>query len=232
MSSPSQGAKTLGGVVFVALMVAAGWFFGFRPRPAPGQEILLTPSAARPTLAANAALAPPNPILTILPPTSTVAPTATAAVKKIAVYVNGAVNRAGVYTLPDGSRVVDALELAGGLLPSADADIVNQAALLKDGQQVYIPYRGTPVPPGLQSGGAAAPPAKTAASPTSSGPINLNTATRADLDSLPGIGPTLADRILEYRQQHGPFKRIEDLKNVSGIGDKLFEGLKSRVTAP
>ena len=176
---------------------------------------------------------PPNAILlTILPPTVTPVVTSTPAVRKIAVYINGAVEKPGVYTFAEGSRVVDALQAAGGFLPTAEGDSINQAAPLRDGQQVYVPFKGTPPPPGLPAALPAAPPTGRAAAPAPVGPVNLNTAGPEELDTLPGIGPALADRIIEYRQKNGPFQRPEDLKKVSGIGDKVYENLKERITAP
>ena len=202
------------------------------PSPA-GKQVNLTPSVDYSRFSIETPTLPPNLIQTILPPTVTPAVSVTPAVKKVGVYVNGAVERSGVYYLPEGSRVVDALQAAGGFLPSADGEGINQAAPLRDGQQLYVPFKGTPVPPGLQPGPPpAAQPTGRAAAPVPSGPVNLNTAGRDELDTLPGIGPALADRIIEYRQRNGPFQRPEDIKKVSGIGDKVYENLKDRITAP
>ncbi|MGI9950836.1 helix-hairpin-helix domain-containing protein [Moorellaceae bacterium AZ2] len=139
----------------------------------------------------------------------------------ITVHVAGAVERPGVYQLPAGARVSEAVQLAG-TLPEANPHALNLAAPLQDGQQVVVPRIGEegsmPGTPGALAGGM------------SRGKININTAGLEELDSLPGIGPALAQRILDYRQQHGPFRSIEDLQNVSGIGVKRFEELKDLIT--
>ncbi|MCW5850829.1 MAG: helix-hairpin-helix domain-containing protein [Anaerolineae bacterium] len=202
--------------------------------PAPrGVQVNTTPRIDYSNFTLETPTLPVNLIQTILPPTMTPVAAVTPTIKKIAVYINGAVEKPGVYSFAEGSRVVDALQMAGGFLPSADGDSINQAAPLRDGQQVYVPFKGTPAPPGLQPGAPpAAQPTGSSAAPVPSGPINLNTATKAELDTLPGIGPALADRIIEYRQKNGPFQRPEDIKKVSGIGDKVYENIKDRITAP
>ncbi|MGB9661535.1 MAG: helix-hairpin-helix domain-containing protein [Moorellaceae bacterium] len=138
----------------------------------------------------------------------------------ITVHVAGAVARPGVYQLPAGARVSEAVQLAGPL-PEANPHALNLAAPLKDGQQIVVPRAGEEA-----SAGAASD----AAGNRSKGKININTAGLEELDTLPGIGPALAQRILDYRQQHGPFRTIEDLQNVSGIGVKRFEELKDLIT--
>lgn len=231
MAPPSGLVRRLLAIVAVIALFGVGWLLGWR-RPAPLEEIPLT--ASQPLAPApGAPTARPNLLLTILPPSLTPPPTVTRVVQTVTVHVNGAVARPGVYTLAANSRIIDALAAAGGLLPTAADEIVNQAALLRDGQQVYVPTRGTPVPQGLVPAGQAAPASKGAAATVApGGPINLNRATAEELDALPGIGPALSARIIEYREKVGPFQRPEDLKKVSGIGDKLFESLKERITAP
>ena len=140
----------------------------------------------------------------------------------IVVHVAGWVRRPGVYEFPAGARIVDAIERAGGPRPGADLSALNLAALLVDAQQVLVPRRGEGGPPG----GAAGPGGSSAAG----GLVNINTATLEQLETLPGIGPVLAQSIIDYREEHGPFARIEDLRNVSGIGEKRFEDLKDKVT--
>jgi competence protein ComEA len=146
----------------------------------------------------------------------------------ILVNVVGAVPRPGLYEFPQGSRVRDAVNAAGGLLTDADSSLVNLAAPLEDGQQLEIPSLGG----GL---GGTPPPAATAAPtrvgvPTPSELININTATLEELDKLPGIGPTTAQNILDYRTEHGPFQRIEDLLNVPNVGPATFDRLKNLIT--
>lgn len=152
----------------------------------------------------------------------------------IFVHVLGAIARPGLFQLSDGDRVMDAIAAAGGLTAEADPAGVNLARLLSDGEQFYVPRQGE-VPPELpaavggsavggtgvgNSGGANAKAPK----------VNLNTATVADLDSLPRIGPTMAQRILDYRTKNGRFRSIDGLRDVAGIGDKTFEALKDFIT--
>ena len=120
------------------------------------------------------------------------------------VYVSGAVNRPGVVQMNSDARAIDAVKACGGLLPSADADKVNMAQVLKDGAQIIVPEK-TAVPAGtlLQAEGR----------------ISINTADEKALDSLPGIGPAMARRILDYRQTNGSFQSIEELKKVKGKGE-------------
>jgi competence protein ComEA len=156
---------------------------------------------------------PPNQPIIITAPTSVPTPT----VAPLVVYVSGAVANPGVYSLPDGSRVADALNAAGGATAEADLSRINLAKHVSDAEQVHIPKIGEAAPTQAAPG-------------VPSGKININTATAAELDQLPGIGPALAQRIIDYRTQNGPFKTIEDLKKVKGIGDALFEQIKDRIT--
>lgn len=142
----------------------------------------------------------------------------------IFIHVLGAVARPGLFELKDGARVMDAIAAAGGLTAEADPAGVNLARLVSDGEQFYVPRQGE-VPPGLPvapsgAGGANAPAAK----------VNLNTATVADLDSLPRIGPTMAQRIIDYRTTNGRFASVDGLRDVAGIGDKTFDALKDLIT--
>lgn len=139
----------------------------------------------------------------------------------IQVHIAGAVERPGVYQLPAGARVNEALKLAG-VLPEADPHALNLAAPLSDGQQIIVPRVGEE---GKIAQGTAGP-----GTGRTQGKININTAGPEELDTLPGIGPSLAQRIIEYREQHGPFRTIEDLQNVPGIGSKRWENLKDLIT--
>lgn len=165
----------------------------------------------------------PAPVVTIV--TTTPRPSATIAL--LIVDVRGAVNKPGVYTLTVGSRVQDALASAGDVLSNADTRSLNLARKLNDGEQIHVPLVGeaTPVPPTAASK-SSAPRAPTP--PLDK--ININTATLEQLDALPGIGPSIAQRIIDYRTQNGDFKKIDDLKNVRGIGDALFDQIKNLVT--
>lgn len=147
------------------------------------------------------------------------------------VHVLGAVVAPGVYELDDGSRVVDAVAAAGGLLPTADAGSVNLARPLADGEQLRVLAVGEapPVaaPPAAAGGGGGGPPGAVAAA---GAPVNLNAASEIDLDALPRIGPAMASRIVEYRTANGPFTAVDDLLQVPGIGEKTLEGLRPLVT--
>jgi competence protein ComEA len=142
-----------------------------------------------------------------------------APVRELWVDVAGAVRRPGLYKVPAGSRLAAALERAGGVSRRGDEAGVNLAAPLHDGQQVIVPRRGAAAAAGAGLSGAAG-------AAGASGPISLAQATEAQLESLDGIGPALAGRILEYRQQHGGFRSLDELKEVSGIGDKRFEAMR------
>ena len=145
----------------------------------------------------------------------------------ILVNVVGAVPRPGLYELPLGSRVRDAVNAAGGLLTDADTAAVNLAAPLEDGQQLEIPSLSGNLG-GTQPPVTAAPTPASAATPSEL--VNINTATLEELDKLPGIGPTTAQNIVDYRTEHGPFQRIEDLMNVPNIGPATFDRLKQLIT--
>jgi len=152
------------------------------------------------------------------PPIPTAAATTTAATQPpLVVDVVGAVRGPGLYRLPPGSRVADALERAGGATPRAQLDLVNLAAPIADGEQVVVPRRGSASSAGSTAPGAAA------------GPVHLSTATLEQLDALPGVGPVTAQKILDYRQQHGAFTSVDELDAVPGIGPARLEQLKGLV---
>lgn len=151
----------------------------------------------------------------------------------IAVHVIGAVPRPGLYEFAEGARVQDAIDAAGGLLASANVGSINLAALLEDGQQLNIPYKVGEEPTETSDDNSLVLPGATE-EPSSQGTeelININTASLEELDSLPGIGPTIAQRIIDYREENGPFQTIEDLMNVSGIGPSTFDQIKDLITA-
>lgn len=138
-------------------------------------------------------------------------------VPEIFVDVTGAVNTPGVYTLAASSRVIDAIKAAGGSAAGADLSTINLARVLADGEQIYVDSAVT------NSKGVRI------STPKRSGPININRASVSDFDSLDGIGPVIARRIVEYRKTHGPFITVEDLQKVSGIGDAKFAQIKSKI---
>lgn len=137
----------------------------------------------------------------------------------LVVHVGGEVSDPGLYTLPSGSRVADAVEEAGGALPDADLDLLNLARPLVDGEQVLV---GVPVPAGAGVTGSG--------SQGTGGLVDINRADRALLETLPGIGAVIADNIVSYREEHGPFRSVDDLLNVDRIGDKILADLQPHVT--
>ena len=201
------------------LVVIAARFVGREGGSAPAPSIsMAAPASASPARARPRAAPPPKPLIWI--------------------DVAGAVRRPGLYSLPQGARTAAALERAGGIGRGAERAAVNLAAKLVDGQQVFVPARGRP-----DVGAAAAPAAGASAPATSAGApgaapanasspsarVSLSSATQAQLEELDGIGPALAQRILQYRQQHGGFRSIDQLQEVSGIGAKRFEALKGSI---
>jgi len=167
----------------------------------------------------------PEPV-TILPPEPTATSLPTPTPRPLRVYVSGAVAHPDVYELPYDSIVKDAIEAAGGPTGEADLNRVNLARRVHDEEQIYVPQKGEeslPVSP---------PSSPSLPSPSSQGggKVNINTATAEELDTLPGVGPSIAQRIIDYRTANGPFRSIEDIKNVKGIGDATFEKLKDKIT--
>ncbi len=155
--------------------------------------------------------------ITLLPP-----PTP----EPIQVHVVGAVFQPGVYSLPAKSRVQDAIQASGGLLPEANSQTINLAAFIQDGERVFVPFQPTSTPQDLPN----RTPATGPLTPDGSQLININTASQSELESLPQIGPVTAGKIIEYREAHGPFSTIEEIQNVSGIGPKTFDKIKDLIT--
>jgi competence protein ComEA len=153
---------------------------------------------------------------------------------QVVVHVAGAVTSPGVVRLSTGSRVVDAVSAAGGLRADADPDRVNLAAPLTDGQRVVVPVVGQPAPAVVgNSSGTGAPAGVDGGEGggSASGPIDLNTATAEQLDTLPGVGPSTAAAIIEHRASAGPFRSVDALLDVRGIGEAKLEALRDLVTA-
>src|SRR5215216_3519491 len=142
--------------------------------------------------------------------------------KPMVVHITGAVPRPGVYALPQGARIQDGISAAGGFLAEADKTNINLAQLLEDGEKLDVPYveGGSPV--------ITTPVPEVVTSTTEL--VNINTASSAELDTLPGIGPTTAQKIIDYRTQNGPFVNTEDIINVSGIGPGTYERIKTLIT--
>ena len=154
-----------------------------------------------------------------------ITPTIPAIAEILIVDVSGRVRKPGVYSLDKGSRAIDALNLAGGALPGVNLGDINLAHILFDGEQIIVGAPRVTYSSG-SSGSRSAPKAK---APTASSPLSLNSATLAQLDTLPGIGPVMANRIFAYRKLNGPFTLIDDLKKVSGIGDATFAEISKLV---
>ncbi len=164
---------------------------------------------------------PPQPELTVTSPPPTVTPLPTPTPCPLRVYVSGAVNHPDVYELPTESIVKDAIEAAGGATSEANMDRINLALSVADGQHIYVPKRGEenpPVSPPTESSGAAG--VKTGSK------ININTASQSELETLPGIGPSKAQGIIENR----PYSSIEEIKQVPGIGEATFQKIKDLIT--
>ncbi|WP_330937856.1 helix-hairpin-helix domain-containing protein [Bacillus licheniformis] len=144
---------------------------------------------------------------------------------KEAVIINlkGAVKNPGVYQMKEGDRVHDVLKKAGGTEKKADQKQINLAAVLQDGMVVYIPFEGEEAADSFSKAGSRADGASVDI-------VNINTASSEELQAIPGIGPSKAEAVIEYREENGPFHTVEDITNVSGIGEKSFERIKSAIT--
>ena len=207
-------------VVSLALVIGCWWFL--RPAGHPAIETVLPRAAATGAAVAGETAAPG----TSGSSRASGAP-ATSVAASLVVHVVGAVNAPGVVRVATGARVLDAVAAAGGLASQADTARVNLAARLIDGQRVVVPAVGQNVPSavGDSSGGAAG-----SGPPDVSSPISLNEATLAQLDSLPGVGPATAAAIIAYRDQHGPFRNVDALADVRGIGPAKLDQLRPLVT--
>jgi competence protein ComEA len=228
-------------VAALAVVAVLGWRLLAPPAPPPEVAIPFTDTDATDEMSGSAADggpaadggALPGPAAAEEPgvgaPTSVGAEPGAAgvggAVAEVVVHVAGAVAAPGVQRLPAGARVVDAVDAAGGAAPDADLGRINLAAVLADGQQVYVPRAGeSPPAPITPSSGAPDGAAGTVAL------VDLNTATAAELEELPGVGPTTAGAIIAHREQHGPFGSVDDLLDVRGIGEAKLEQLRDLAT--
>lgn len=180
---------------------------------------------AEPVAALPAVVVPEVPDAGPASPAESAGPAAAPVV--LVISVSGRVARPGLIELPDGSRVADALDAAGGALPDTDLSQLNLARRVTDGEQIAVG-----VPPAPDAAGAPAPPAGTGgggAPAAGGGPVDLNTATLDQLDVLPGVGPVTAQRILDWRTTNGRFTRVEQLREVEGIGERRFAQLRELV---
>lgn len=155
---------------------------------------------------------------------------------KIIVHITGEVKKTGIITLKEGARIADAIKEAGGTTNEADLDQINLAYQLQDGQKIYIPSKKnkekneTKEYITSESGNNVIIQENTSEKGGKSSKVNINKATQSELETLPGIGEAMANRIIEYREQNGKFQKVEDLKNVKGIGDAKFEKIKELIT--
>jgi competence protein ComEA len=206
------GATALALVAAVAAVVAAVGVWFERPRAEP------VPDLPAVTVSAAETAAPAAPATTAAVPTAPPAP--------LVVSVSGKVHRPGLVEVPAGARVADVLDAAGGALPGTDLSGLNLARRVTDGEQVAV---GVPAAP---DAAPAAPPSArapaTGGAPT--GKVDLNVATVEQLDALPGVGPVMAQRILEWRARHGRFTRVEQLREIEGIGERRLAQLREMVT--
>lgn len=198
-------------IVTVLVVVIAG-FVAWHARPQP------VPVAAAAPVSTATDLSNDGSADVATDPSASAAPSESSSALVVAVV--GRVQRPGLVTLPAGARVADAIQAAGGPLPGTDLGFLNVARKVVDGEEIAV---GVTPPP--DAAGITAP-----SGSTTSGKVNLNTATSDQLDTLPGVGPAMAQRIITYRTEHGGFHSIEDLKQVSGIGDARFADLKDLVT--
>lgn len=151
---------------------------------------------------------------------------------KMMVDVKGAVKSPGVYEFSKGMRVHDIIQLAGGITKSADSKLVNFAQQLKDQQIIYVPIKGESRPSNGQLTNSTVTDvegAKASTDVSEEQQVNINTATQQEIQKLNGIGEKKAEQILKYREEHGEFKKIEEIKNVKGIGDKMYEKIKENI---
>ncbi|WP_346660074.1 ComEA family DNA-binding protein [Streptomyces sp. WMMB303] len=207
-------------VLLVGLGFAVHHFWTGRPQsvPVPGVSGPFAPggASAHPGKSAESSTAP-------------VADGAAPSGQRLVVDVSGKVREPGLQRLPAGSRVADAIEAAGGLRKGAETEGLNQARLLVDGEQIVVGEPGRSRTAGGAVPGGGAPGAGSAGGP-SAGKVSLNSATREQLETLPGVGPVLAQHIVDYRTQHGGFRSVDQLKEVNGIGEKRFADLQPQVT--
>jgi competence protein ComEA len=221
-----RAAAGLGLVLLVAGLVAVLLLWRAQPAARAAPPVHRVAATASPVHAAASTAAPAG---ALMPGAVT---GATSAAAEVLVQVVGAVHRPGLVRLPTGSRVADAVRAAGGLTATAQEASVNLARVLVDGEQLLVQRRGRPriLPapgPAVGSAGGAAAGSATGGSPTA--PVDLNTATLEQLDGLPGIGPVLAQRILDWRTANGRFDSIDELGEVSGIGEAHLSDLRPLV---
>jgi competence protein ComEA len=220
-----RGDPRLGVAALVVVALAAGfiWYRLGAGDSGSSSTARRAPATGAATITAPAADAPAG-------GSSTANGSSSGATKKgvrVTVHVAGAVSKPGVYDLAGGARVIDAVEAAGGGAPDADLNRLNLAAKVADGQRVLVQRVGEAAPAGSASAGGSG---SGGGSADPSGLVNLNSATQAELEALPGIGPSLAGSIITERERRGGFRSVNELRDVRGIGEKRFADLKDKVT--
>ncbi|WP_077798821.1 ComEA family DNA-binding protein [Streptomyces sp. JHA26] len=215
-----RSVTALAVLLVVAAVFAAQHFWTGRTETVAAPEVVRE-TAAHGTRARGAAAAGGAPA-TGAPRSTATAP----AGAEIVVDVGGKVREPGIHHLPAGSRVEDALRAAGGVRPGTKTDGLNRARFLVDGEQVIV---GASVPPGAGTGPGGTAPGGPAGAVTGAAPVSLGTATAEQLETLPGVGPALARRIIDYRTQHGGFRSVDELREVNGIGERRFADLRDLV---
>jgi competence protein ComEA len=215
---PARPRRTVSrGAAFVAALIAVVALVVAVPRVlSGGSGAQPLPPRPQPSVLASAATGGARLLSVSMPPTPSSG-------SEVLVHVVGQVRHPGLVRLVSGARVADALRKAGGTTRRADLSAVNLARLVADGEQVFVPAPGQSPPPAAGQGPGAAP------SAGSGSPVDLNTATESELDALPGVGPVIAGRIVAWRQQHGRFASVDELTEVSGIGDATLERLRPLV---
>jgi competence protein ComEA len=213
---------------FSVVVVAAGVAWLVRA-PAPSTEAGLpfsTAASASASAPGSSSPADSGSVATLPPPAAPPTSSETS-LGPVIVHVAGAVVAPGVYELSAGARVHAAIESAGGATSAADLDGLNLAAGVADGQRIYVPVQGEIDPATVPSGSIAA---DVAGDEVATGPIDLNTATAEQLETLPGVGPATAAAIIDDRRRHGPFAAVADLERVPGIGPAKLAAIVDRVT--
>ena len=219
--------------VVASLAVAGLAFFVLRPSPAPFESSIARSSNTY--TGTTSSFGGPSQVPALSAPSG-----------DVTVQVVGAVRHPGVYKVPVSSRVVDAVTAAGGPTDSADLEAINMAQTIADSEQIYVPHKNSPIrhpntpaprlrPSRMSSPSSVSPTASGGASsvvatPTATSPLNLNTASVAQLDLLPGIGPSTAQAIVTYRTSKGPFSKVDDLLNVRGIGAGRLDAIRALIT--
>lgn len=192
--------RVAGGILLALALVAGAWFLLRTPSGPPPEELLPVAGSSADPAAST---------------------TTTTEASFVIAHAAGAVLQPGVYELPAGSRVTDLIDAAGGAAADADLDRLNLAAPVVDGQRVYVPKIGEAMPADAAVGAVGGQPA---------GPLDLNTATLEQLDTLPGVGPATAKAIIDERERRGGFRSVDDLLDVRGIGPAKLDGLRDLVT--